>query len=119
MGGQGDRPLSSAPLKAIGPKNVQDVFEASRNEVESYLIRNCQRFVFRPELRNPVTEDVIPQIITEAHLEYLFVLTAIDDRVQDFYVVTRGISKLLIRSPSWISRWMGSIAVESATIRGR
>jgi hypothetical protein len=71
-------------LRAIGPNNVQGIFEASRNEVESYLIRNYQRFVLRPELRNPVIEAGISQILAEAHLRYLAVLTTIDDRVQDF-----------------------------------
>jgi hypothetical protein len=71
-------------LKAIGPNNVQGIFEASRNEVESYLIRNYQRFVLRPELRNPVIEAGISQILADAHLRYLAVLTTIDDRVQEF-----------------------------------
>jgi hypothetical protein len=55
-------------LRAIGPNNVQGIFEASRNEVESYLIRNYQRFVLRPELRNAVIEAGISQILAEAHL---------------------------------------------------
>ena len=52
--------------------------------MESYLIRNYQWFVLRPELRNPVIELGISQILADAHLRYLAVLTTIDDRVQDF-----------------------------------
>ena len=56
-------------LKAIGPNNVQGIFEASHNEVESYLIRNYQRFVLRPKSRNPIIEAGISQIIADAHLK--------------------------------------------------
>ena len=71
-------------LKAIGPNNVQGIFEASRNEVEAYLVQNYQRIVLKPELRDPGIEVGISQILAEAHLKYLLVLTRMDDRVQEF-----------------------------------
>jgi len=70
--------------KGFAPNNVQGVIEASRNEVESYLVRNYQRFVLKPEFRNPVLEAGIPRILSEAHKEYLAVVATIDDRVQDY-----------------------------------
>lgn len=71
-------------VKGFAPNNVQGVSEASRNEVESYLIRNYQRLVLKPELRNPVVETGIAQILAEAHEEYLAVVATLDDRVQDY-----------------------------------
>jgi hypothetical protein len=71
-------------LKGFAPNNVQGVVEASRNEVESYLVRNYQRFVLKPELRNPVLEAGISRILAEAHGEYLAVVATIDDRVQEY-----------------------------------
>ena len=71
-------------LKGFAPNNVQGVVEASRNEVESYLVRNYQQFVLKPELRNPVLEAGISRILAEAHGEYLAVVATIDDRVQEY-----------------------------------
>jgi hypothetical protein len=71
-------------LKGLAPNNVQGVVESSHNEVEFYLIRNYQRFVLKPELRNPVIEAGISRILAEAHAEYLAVVSAIDDRVQEY-----------------------------------
>jgi hypothetical protein len=71
-------------VKGFAPNNVQGVVEASRNEVEAYLIRNYQRFVLKPELRNHVIEAGIARILAEAHKEYLDVVTTLDDRIQDF-----------------------------------
>ena len=71
-------------LKGVAPNNVQGFFEASQNEVESYLVRNYQRFVLRPELRNSVIEAGIARILAEAHKEYFAVVTTLDDRLQDY-----------------------------------
>ena len=66
------------------PNNVQGIFEASQNQVEAYLVRNYSRFVLKPELRDPVIEAGISEILADAQRQYLDVLTNIDDRVQDF-----------------------------------
>lgn len=71
-------------LEGLAPGNVQGVMEASQNRVESYLIRNYQRHVLRPEFRNPVIEAGIARILAEAHQEFLAVITTLDDRVQDY-----------------------------------
>jgi hypothetical protein len=71
-------------VKGFAPNNVQGVIEASRNEVEAYLIRNYQRVVLKPEFRNHVIEAGIARILAEAHKEYLDVVTTLDDRIQDF-----------------------------------
>jgi len=71
-------------LTGSAPNNVQGVVEASHNAVESYLVRNYQRFVLKPEFRNPVLEAGIARILAEAHKDYLAVLTRLDDRVQDY-----------------------------------
>jgi hypothetical protein len=71
-------------VKGFAPNNVQGVIEASRNEVEPYLIRNYQRVVLKPEFRNHVIEAGIARILAEAHKEYLDVVTTLDDRIQDF-----------------------------------
>lgn len=64
--------------------NVQTAVESSGNAVEAYLIRNYQRFVLRPEFRNPVLEAGIARVLAAAHEEYLTVITTLDDRVQDY-----------------------------------
>ncbi len=64
--------------------NVQGILEGSRNAVEAYLIRNYQRFVLKPEFRNPVLEAGLARILAEAHEEYLTVITTLDDRIQDY-----------------------------------
>jgi len=71
-------------LSGALPSNVQGILEGSRNAVEAYLIRNYQRFVLRPDFRNPVLEAGLAHILATAHKEYLTVLTALDDRVQDY-----------------------------------
>jgi hypothetical protein len=71
-------------LKGFAPNNVQGIVEASRNEVESYLVRNYQRFVLMPELRDPVIGAGISRILADAHGEYLAVVATIDDRVQEY-----------------------------------
>ena len=71
-------------LTGFAPNNVQGVVEASHNAVEAYLVRNYQRFVLKSELRNPVLEVGIAQILAEAHSEYLAVVAKLDDRVQDY-----------------------------------
>jgi hypothetical protein len=70
--------------KGIGPNNVQGFSEASRNEVEAYLIRNFQRIVLKPEQRNPVIESGVSKILAGAHTQYLDALTEIDERLQVF-----------------------------------
>jgi hypothetical protein len=71
-------------LAGFAPNNVQGIIEASRNAVETYLVRNYQHFVLKPELRNPVLEAGIARILAEAHKDYLAVVTKLDDRVQDY-----------------------------------
>lgn len=71
-------------LSGALPSNVQGILEGSRNAVEAYLTRNYQRFVLRPEFRNPVLEAGLARILATAQKEYLTVLTALDDRVQDY-----------------------------------
>jgi hypothetical protein len=71
-------------IKGLAPNSVQGFSEAARNEVEAYLIRNYQRFVLKPELRNPVIEAGVARILAESHNQYLDTLTAIEERVQIF-----------------------------------
>ncbi|MDA9400789.1 hypothetical protein [Bradyrhizobium sp. CCBAU 45389] len=71
-------------LSGALPSNVQGILEGSRNAVEAYLIRNYQRFVLRPEFRNPVLEAGLARFLAGAHEEYLTVITTLDDRVQDY-----------------------------------
>jgi hypothetical protein len=71
-------------VKGLGVNNVQGFFEASRNEVEDYLIRNYQRFVLKPELRDPVLEAGISRILAHAHDQYVATLASIDLRTQVF-----------------------------------
>jgi hypothetical protein len=71
-------------LKGFGVNNVQGFSEGARNEVGAYLIRNYERIVLKPELRDPVIEAGVSQILAEAHQRYLQTLTSIDDRVQRF-----------------------------------
>ncbi|UQE03553.1 hypothetical protein [Bradyrhizobium japonicum] len=71
-------------LKGLGVNNVQGFSEAARNEVEAYLIKNYQRFVLKAELRNPIIEAGISQILAQAHAHYLETLTTIDNRAQIF-----------------------------------
>jgi hypothetical protein len=71
-------------LTGFAPDNVQGVVEASRNAVEAYLVRNYQRFVLKPELRNPILEAGIARILAEAHNKYLAVVANLDDRIQDY-----------------------------------
>jgi hypothetical protein len=68
--------------KGMGPNNVQGFTEASRNEVESYLVRNFQRLVLKPELRTPAIEYGVAKILAEAHVQYLDTLTELDERLQ-------------------------------------
>jgi hypothetical protein len=75
---------SAGGLKGLMVNNVQGVFEASRNEVEAYLIRNFERFVLKPELRNPIIEAGISRILADAHIRYLATLSTIEDRAQVF-----------------------------------
>jgi hypothetical protein len=77
-------------LKGLGVNNVQGFSEAARHAVEAYLIRNYQRFVLKPELRNPIIEAGISQILAQAHARYLETLTTIDDRAQLFLRVRPG-----------------------------
>jgi hypothetical protein len=71
-------------LNGFGVNNVQGLVEGARNEVEAYLIRNYERLVLKPELRNPIIEAGVSRIFAEAHQRYLQTLTTIDDRVQSF-----------------------------------
>jgi hypothetical protein len=71
-------------LNGLGVNNVQGFVEGARNQVEAYLIRNYERIVLKPELRNPVIDAGVSQILAEAHQRYLQTLTTIDDRVQHF-----------------------------------
>jgi hypothetical protein len=71
-------------LRGLSANNVQGFSEAARNEVQASLIRSYERFVLKPELRNPVIEAGISQILAQAHARYLRTLVAIDDRVQLF-----------------------------------
>jgi hypothetical protein len=71
-------------IKGIGINNIQGITEASRNEVEAYLLRNYQRFVLQPELRNPIIEAGVSRVLANAHSRYLTVLTTIDVRTQIF-----------------------------------
>jgi hypothetical protein len=64
--------------------NVQGILEASHNAVEAYLIQNYQRFVLKPEFRNPVLEAGLARILAQAHEEYLAIVATLDDRVQDY-----------------------------------
>lgn len=71
-------------FKGIGFNNVQGFAEGARNEVEGYLIRNYERLVLKPELRNPIIEVGVAKIFAEAHQRYLETLTSVDDRLQGF-----------------------------------
>ncbi|RZN24612.1 hypothetical protein CWO90_28605 [Bradyrhizobium sp. Leo121] len=71
-------------LRGLGVNNVQGFSEAARNAVERYLVRHYEQFVLKPELRNPVIEAGISQILAQAHARYLETLTTIDDRAQLF-----------------------------------
>lgn len=71
-------------LRGLGVNNVLGFSEAARNEVQAYLIRNYERFVLKPELRNPIIDAGISQILAQAHARYLTTLTTIDDRAQVF-----------------------------------
>ena len=78
------REASVGGAKGFAPNNVQGVVEASSNQVEAYLLRKYQRVVLKPEFRNHVIEAGIARILAEGHKEYLEVLTALDDRAQEF-----------------------------------
>jgi hypothetical protein len=84
-------------LKGLSPKNVQGISEAARNEVQAYLIRNYERFALKPELRNPIIEAGISQILAQAHTRYLKTLVAIDDRIQLF--LSQDTRHLEVRDP--------------------
>jgi hypothetical protein len=58
--------------------------EFQKRPAISYLIRNYERFVLKPEVRNPVLEAGISKVLAKAHARYLDTLTTIDDRVQRF-----------------------------------
>jgi len=71
-------------MEGLSFSNVQTVSESAQNALESYLIRNYEQYVLKPELRNPVIEAGVSQILAKAHTRYLETLTTIDDRVQLF-----------------------------------
>jgi hypothetical protein len=71
-------------MEGLSISNAQTVSESAQNALESYLIRNYERYVLKPELRNPVIEAGVSQILARAHTRYLETLTTIDDRVQLF-----------------------------------
>jgi hypothetical protein len=71
-------------MEGLSISNVQTVSESAQNALESYLIRNYERYVLKPELRNPVIEAGVAQILARAHTRYLETLTTIDNRVQLF-----------------------------------
>jgi hypothetical protein len=71
-------------LRGLGVNNVQGFAEASRNEVEAYLVRNYEHFVLEPELRNPTIDAGISRILANAHVRYLATLTTIESRAQAF-----------------------------------
>jgi hypothetical protein len=71
-------------MEGLSISNVQTVSESAQNALESYLIRNYEQYVLRSELRNPVIEAGVSQILAKAHTRYLETLTTIDDRVQLF-----------------------------------
>lgn len=71
-------------MEGLSFSNVQTVSESAQNALETYLIRNYEQYVLKPELRNPVIEAGVSQILARAHTRYLETLTTIDDRVQLF-----------------------------------
>lgn len=71
-------------MEGLSISNVQTVSESAQNALESYLIRNYEQYVLKPELRNPVIEAGVSQILARAHARYLETLTTVDDRVQLF-----------------------------------
>jgi hypothetical protein len=90
--------------KGLLPNNVQGFSEASRNEVEAYLLRNFQRLVLKPELRNSIIESGVASILAEAHARYLDALTEIDERLQVFLRTdTRHLEVIDDHSPSNVS----------------
>ena len=88
-------------VRGLGPNNVQNFAEASRNEVEAYLLRNFQRIVLKPEQRGPIIEAGVSRIFAEARAQYLDALTEIDERLQVFLRThTHHLEVIDERSPS-------------------
>lgn len=71
-------------MQGLSFSNIQTVSESAQNALESYLIRNYEQYVLKPELRNPIIEVGVSQILARAHTRYLETLATIDDRVQLF-----------------------------------
>jgi hypothetical protein len=64
--------------------SLDKVREASRHAVEGYFIRNFSERLLKPELRNPIIDQGIEQIIADAHTEMQLTIASLDHRVQQF-----------------------------------
>lgn len=60
------------------------ITDAARHEVEAYLIRHYTEFVLKPEIRDPSIIAGVRKALKQAHEEYLFAISGLDARLQQF-----------------------------------
>ena len=64
--------------------SLEKTREAARHEVERYFMRNFSERLLKAELRNPIIEQGVEQIIRDAHVELQLSIASLDAQVQKF-----------------------------------